>query len=750
MAAPAAGTLARDAVPARVDVGPRAVARAAAETFRPDLEGLRGVAILLVLVFHAGIPGAGGGFVGVDVFYVLSGFLITGLLLRERAREGRVDLVRFYARRARRILPAAAVVLLATLVASWYLLAPIDLPRVAADGVAVALSVGNIRFALEATDYFAANATPSPLLHYWSLGVEEQFYFVWPALMILAMRARSRVFVGLVVLAVLGLSFGASLALTDVAAPWAFYSLPTRAWQLALGGVLAVTAVGVARLPGSLAAAAGWGGLAAIIAAVVLIDPSVPYPGTAALLPSLGAAAVVLGGARRWSPGALLAVPPLRFLGRISYSLYLVHWPILVLPAASLAFGEELPIEMRLVLAVASVFAATALHILVEQPLHRGRGFTAIPAGRTLAYGLTAIVLTAIVSGGVGVSADRVLAGGGAVDPGGVAGDPGGPVHGPIAGPTDAPTASPSQRPSDAPSRTMRPTEVPGATPTRPPTPTPEPTAEPTVAPPALPPRPQPLPADVRPALATARNDVERLNRDGCAAMYPTIEPPSCVYGDPEGSFTVALVGDSHAAQWFPAVHRLADERGWRLIPLTKVSCRFLDLPMVSTELQRQYTECDEWKPRVIERLRTIRPDLTVVAAARGMHVTQPAHDNPTLQGEAMARLLRDVPGRIAILVDTPQTRVDPNACVSRNLDDVSRCETGPVEAFGWRRGKLEPRAAELLDATLVDMSGFICPRDERCPMVLNGMLVYRDGHHLTATFAASLATAIADRLPLD
>ena len=148
------------------------------------------MAILLVLVFHARLPGTGGGFVGVDVFFVLSGFLITGLLLREVEQRGRVDLAAFYARRARRILPAAAVVLGATLGASWLLLAPLDLPRVAADVAAAALSVGNLRFAASATDYFGAELAPSPVLHYWSLGVEEQFYLVWPALLIAAARGR--------------------------------------------------------------------------------------------------------------------------------------------------------------------------------------------------------------------------------------------------------------------------------------------------------------------------------------------------------------------------------------------------------------------------------------------------------------------------------------------------------------------------------------------------------------------------------
>src|SRR5512140_439474 len=214
--------------------------------FRPDLEGLRGVAILLVLLFHAGVPGFDGGFVGVDVFFVLSGFLITGLLIRERERSGRIHLAAFYTRRARRILPAAAVVLVLTTAAAWFFMAPLDMPRVADDAVASALSIGNIRFAINATDYFGTDLVPSPILHYWSLGVEEQFYLVWPALLILATRfGRPRTAATATLAIVTVVSFVAAFLLTDAAQAWAFYSLPTRAWQLALGGLLAAAIVGL-------------------------------------------------------------------------------------------------------------------------------------------------------------------------------------------------------------------------------------------------------------------------------------------------------------------------------------------------------------------------------------------------------------------------------------------------------------------------------------------------------------------------
>jgi peptidoglycan/LPS O-acetylase OafA/YrhL len=705
-------------------VGTAAVA-SAGDAFRPDLEGLRGVAILLVLVFHAGFL-ATGGFIGVDVFFVLSGFLITGLLLRERERDGRIDLRRFYARRARRILPAAAVVILGTVAASAIVLGPVDVPAVAADAAAVALSVGNIRFALGATDYFAATA-PSPLLHYWSLGVEEQFYLIWPALIIVATAiGRPRIGAGVLIGLVFGASLAVAVALTDVSAPWAFYSLPSRAWQLALGGLVAATISLHARWPSLVLVPTGWLGLAAIVASAMLVDASTPYPGTAALVPTVGAAAVILSGPRRWSPGALLAIAPMRFLGRISYSLYLVHWPILVLPAASLAVETELPAETRAAVALAAVVLAFVLHKVVEEPFHRGRRVAALPASRTLALAGAGIAITALLSLAVGAYAERLLSGG-------------------VGGIGALPTAAPSPTPSPVvtqPVASVLPSQ--GSSPA-PATAAPTPTALPTPGP--IPTSPVPLTADIRPALVDARADVERIQADGCNLLYSGTEPPDCVYGPADSDVTIALVGDSHAAQWFPTLEVIANEQGWRLLPFTKVSCRFVDLPIMSRELVREYTECETWRERVVERLIEEDPDIVVVASARGMAVMDPGDDDPTRQGEAMARLLVRIPGRIAVLADTPQSMYDVPACISRNLADVTLCET-PIEvAFNWRRLRLERAATEASGATLIDLTDWICPR-QRCPVVMNGTLVYRDIHHMTATFAASLADPLLEALP--
>jgi peptidoglycan/LPS O-acetylase OafA/YrhL len=340
--------------------------------FRADVEGLRGVAVLAVLAYHAGIPGLAGGFVGVDVFFVISGYLITRLLLAELDRSGRVSLAGFYARRARRILPAAAVVLAATLAAAL-LVPPLRRLDIAYDSLAAALQAGNWWFAAQQVDYLAASRDPSPLLHYWSLAVEEQFYLVWaPLLALLPRRA-----IVPAVASVTASSLALSLWWTGVSAPLAYLASPSRAWEFGVGALLALAAV-QGRRP-----SLGWAGLAAIVGAAAWFGPQTAFPGTAALVPVAGAALVIAGSApvlgRAWP----------RLAGRLSYSWYLWHWPVLVV-GETLAGDHGWPLRLALVL----VSAAPAWMTMrfVEEPIRRSAGLSAEPR-RGLAVGVTAIVV---------------------------------------------------------------------------------------------------------------------------------------------------------------------------------------------------------------------------------------------------------------------------------------------------------------------------------------------------------------------
>jgi len=308
--------------------------------FRADIEGLRGIAILFVVAFHAGVWWMAGGFIGVDVFFVLSGYLISGLLARELAASGDVDLTTFYARRAQRLLPALIVVLLATLAIALFFYAPIDQRPIASDARAVALHYGNVLFARNAVNYHAS--AENPFLHTWSLAVEEQFYVVWPLLFLVV----ARLWTGdheekptskrlLVMMIVAGLvSFVASLWITSTAQPWAFFGMPTRVWEFAIGGIAAV-AFSNRELSSHRAGLLQGAGLGVIVWSALAYSEVTPYPGIAAALPAIGTAALLVAGP--WAPTSLvtrvLSNGMLRWFGRLSYSWYLWHWPLVGLGA---------------------------------------------------------------------------------------------------------------------------------------------------------------------------------------------------------------------------------------------------------------------------------------------------------------------------------------------------------------------------------------------------------------------------------
>ena len=370
--------------------------------FRPELEGLRGVAVALVVLFHARLLGFRGGFVGVDAFYVLSGFLITRLLLGEIAATGSLDLVTFYARRARRILPAAIAAVVVVLACSAFVVAPLDLPAITVDATASGLFAGNVLFAIRATDYFAST-TPSPFLHYWSLGVEEQFYLVWPLFLLLAFRSRRP---SLIICAACLGSLALAIVLTPVLAPWAFYGLPTRAWQLAAGALLAMHRPALSRLPSLALGVCAWIGLALLAVASTTLDPTAGYPGVAAIVPTLAVVLAICGSDRRGGPGRLLALAPLRALGRISFSLYLYHWPVLVL--AAIAVGDLSVIERWCLVGLAVVVAAMSRR-LIEQPFLEPRRLRAT-SRRSLVFGGSAIAMVLVAAQIVGLSAASSLA----------------------------------------------------------------------------------------------------------------------------------------------------------------------------------------------------------------------------------------------------------------------------------------------------------------------------------------------------
>jgi len=341
--------------------------------FRPDVEGLRAVAVLLVVLYHADIPWLTGGFVGVDVFFVLSGFVITGLLLRERASTGTTKLLNFYGRRSRRILPAATLVIILTVLASYHWLGFLTGGDTAEVGRTASLFYANFHFISTGTNYLASQAPPSALQNFWSLSVEEQFYVLYPTLFIVTALAWSRVNLRLKLSILLAVSIVASFTWSVVQTPnnavSAYFSPFTRAWELALGGLVAVGSVQLAKLPRPAAVAMTWIGLGGILFAGFAYTSTTTYPGSAVALPVIATALVVAGGTAAPRMGAewILRIPPFRWLGKLSYSLYLWHWPILII-AAQYA-GHSLSVADNLLWVLLALGLSIVSYFAVENPL---------------------------------------------------------------------------------------------------------------------------------------------------------------------------------------------------------------------------------------------------------------------------------------------------------------------------------------------------------------------------------------------
>ncbi len=666
------------------------------------------MAVLAVVAYHAGA--VRGGFVGVDVFFVISGFLITGLLWSELSGTGRLNLAAFYAARARRLLPAAAVVLVATAAASAALLPPLQARSVLDDGLASALYAGNLRFAMTGTDYLG-HTEPSPFQHYWSLGVEEQFYLLMPALMIgmgvvfkrTVLRRRAGYLAGLA--AVVAVSLTLSAHWTQTSPPWAFFSLPTRAWELATGGLIALSIPIWRRLPPGFAALAGFGGLAVIGAAAVHLDDRTPYPGTVALAPVLGAAAVIAAGCARptWGAGRLLSLPAMRAVGRLSYSWYLWHWPVLVF--APMLAGHPLGWAGRAAAVFVSLVLAALTLRYVERPIRYARRLRG-SAGRSLAVGsaITAAAVSAAlllpmlvpspVGRGAPAAAAVVQAAEKAVPVGG----------GPIPDPFGAIRAAVAAAPGN----------------------------------PAV-------PADLSPPLTEAAADKPSVFFDGCVRAWLEVGVPDCVSGDPDAATTVALIGDSHAAMWHPALNLAAQQRHWRLVTIAKVTCPLQSLPITSPYLGRRYTECEQWRQEALARLAAEQPRLVVLSMSRRYTADFGFTGYDPAWIESLAALvadLRSTGARVLVLGPVPDPRTDVPVCLSGSLDDAMACAPRRADGLNPDGIAAEGQATGDGGGQYADVSDWFCT-PAVCPVVIGGDLVFRDDNHLTFSYAQALAPAL-------
>ncbi len=345
--------------------------------YRPDVEGLRAVAVALAVLYHADLLHMHGGYVGVDVFFVISGFVITGMLLRERATTGRTGLADFYGRRARRILPASTLVLVATVLMSYAWLGFLRGDAIASDAKAAVLYVANFHFIANGTNYINSQQPPSPLQNYWSLAVEEQFYLIFPTLFILVTRVGRRfdlrARMAMVLTAAVGASLAWSVVQTSSNATAAYFSPLTRAWELGLGALIALAGHHLVRVPRRWGAVASWLGLGGILASAFVYGSSTPYPGSAVILPVACTGLVIAGGTAAGGSGAerLLAWSPVRRLGQLSYPLYLWSWPLQMLFAQH--YARTLSAGTRVGIIILALVLADVTYSLVENPIRHAR-----------------------------------------------------------------------------------------------------------------------------------------------------------------------------------------------------------------------------------------------------------------------------------------------------------------------------------------------------------------------------------------
>jgi peptidoglycan/LPS O-acetylase OafA/YrhL len=664
-----------------------------AATYRPELQGLRALAVVLVVVYHVWVGRVSG---GVDVFFVVSGFLLTGQLVRA-AERGTLDVRGRWSRTLLRLTPAAAVVLVATAAASAVVLPAGRWSQTVRELVAAALYVENWQLAADAVDYAARNNMASVVQHFWSLSIQGQFFLVWPLLVALvALACRStpgllRMRLTLVLLGVLVTSLVYSVELTTLDQPLAYFHTLTRLWEFAIGGLLALHAGRVVLTPRA-RVAAGWTGVLGLVACGAVLPVATVFPGYAALWPTTCAALVLLAGRTGARAGVdrLLASAPARYLGDISYALYLWHWPILVLYLVAGARESASLLDGAVIIGTAVVLASLTHH-LVERPV------LARPARRRTGYRLAAAATAAVLllAGTwqvVGARHDDPAAAlGGDTHPGALA---------LVSGAVD--------------------------------------------------------PAPLLPPPVTVFDDWVRIEHwdctpmaafpmDVCTQPRPPAPAPEEPPGEADGAepFEVApparrivVVGDSHAQQLTGALLPIAERNDWQITTIIRGACPF----STASEVVPEEADCLAWNAAAADEISALRPDAVVTLASRDV---RPGLTEQTPPGfvEQWRRLdAQGIP--VLALRDNPRFDYSVPDCVQQRADDMDSCGVARADVYPD-----VPPWAEIPDVpanvAFVDIADAVCDPD-RCPPVIGNVLVYLDDNHLTASYSTSMADLLA------
>ena len=608
-----------------------------------QIQGLRALAALLVTLFHA--KWVSGGFIGVDIFYVISGFLITGLLIREIERTGTINFKEFYARRFKRLLPTSFFVLAITAVFSWLLIPATMRSSLGRDIIAAGLYVSNYLFAWWQADYQNLDATPSPVIHYWSLAVEEQFYLLWPLLILLffmvATKLKKKIALTALVAAVTALSFVFSIYQTETSPIWAFYSLPTRAWELGLGALLVLLPpIKTKKLVGLI-------GFVFVIASAFIFNETTAFPGLNAVLPVLGTV-MLIATINSWPPflNDVANSRLFQWLGEISYPLYLWHWPLLVLP--STYFARPLAVYERIIAIFATIVLADLTHRFIEEPFRKRKILPTIVFKQSAAITLVSVLIGTTI---IFTSSDRINVSG---------------INGAVS------LAQIKARPL--------------------------------------------------------------VYEDGCHANYAETKSDACEYAELDSQKTMVLYGDSHAAQWFPALAEIASRSGYKLVSLTKSACPSVDV-VRSDQGAFKMSRCKKWREDSIQRIMKMKPDVLVMSSFQYFAQPRQFQDRDKWWDDGQRKLLAQVKNaspNLIYLTDTPHPARDIPACLTNN--SISECNKTE------RSKNLSISGFEVIDP-----NSWLCSRT--CPAVKDGVVAYRDASHISVDIAIALIPRLTQAL---
>ena len=682
--------------------------------FRPEIQALRAIAIASVLAYHLWPNRLTGGYLGVDVFFVISGFLITSHLLRDSV-DGRLNLPRFWARRIRRLLPASLTVLLVTAAAILVLVPQRLWQQFLGEIIASTFYVENWLLANNSVDYLAATNGPSPTQHFWSLSAEEQFYIAWPILIALTLMAwritrkradpsaraqpRHLLFGILALVAVASFSYAIYATATDPDP--AFFATTTRAWEFGAGSLIAF-APASDRMSQSMRAALSWVGWFGIGASVLVFTGNTVHPGALTAIPVVSAILVIWAGAStaRWSPTAATGLRPVQFLGDISYSLYLWHWPLIAL--VPIVSGSELGTVQKIGIIVISTALGFVSYRFIEQPTLRlslsvGGSARRWIAGAAIAAFVVSVVPVAGIAVVTQVSArNEALAKQLATENAECFG---------FASVVNA-TACEARFDPNVPI-------VPSTT---------------------------DAPDDVDPR--GARCGINRADSD--------IDP--CSYSGGDGSGTrVLLVGDSHAKQLLPLVYSFADENNWDVTILLKGGCPFMDATRDNDPVLA--AACRPWNANVLEYIADNPFDLVVTSQRSGVGFL--ATDGLSSEQTAVAgvestwRTVLDTGARILAVRDNPIPITGVQDCLERaDPADTTACSRSRDESVLFDPQVDAAASIDSPDLYLADFTDLFCTAST-CPAVIGGVNVYRDDEgHLTTTIISTLYPLAVERIP--